>query len=50
MWIGSDVSGLYYFPNPNKDGFQHFSKESGHLLENRVHGIIEMEDGRIISA
>ncbi len=48
MWIGSNVSGLYYFPNPDQDSFRHFSKESGHLLENRVHGIIEMETGSLV--
>jgi len=42
IWIGSNSSGLYYFPESDSLNFLHFSKESGHLAQNRVHSVVEI--------
>jgi signal transduction histidine kinase/ligand-binding sensor domain-containing protein/DNA-binding response OmpR family regulator len=44
VWIGSDNSGLYYFPEPSNERFFHFSRETGEIMGNRIYGIVEKPD------
>lgn len=44
IWIGSDQSGLFYFPDATNPAHYHYSMESGELMGNRIHGIVERTD------
>lgn len=48
LWIGTNNRGLFHFPDAETGpGFQ-FSTLSGHLAGDRVHAIVEQEDGSVL--
>ena len=46
FWIGTDNAGLYRVDGLSNNGFkQHFSKENGSFVSNRISGVIEDKPG-----